>query len=110
MPIHLQYLLFDISDDTDGVHCFDALAATRLEHRDRVLQEADCVLTWSRAQFPNGPGPVQEGHDWDFDLQQGEAGQGTAASDWHEISLSITASEAFAQAFIGQFPPNADAD
>lgn len=95
----LQYLLFEISDDTDGVVCLDALASTQAGHGAQVRQEAERVLAWARAHFPQGPGPMGEGHDWDFDLQQHEAGQG-----WHELSLSITASEAFAQAFREQFP------
>ena len=44
---HLDFLSFDASGDTDGVHTFDAMASTSRERHAAVLAEVEQVLAWA---------------------------------------------------------------
>ncbi|MCH8179521.1 MAG: hypothetical protein IIA02_07035 [Proteobacteria bacterium] len=93
MP-HLQYLTFDASLDTDGCHTFDAQASTdTAEGHAAVLDEARQVLAWAAAQFPDGPGALDEGCSWCHDQQFSDEGR------WQTVSLSISGTADFAAAF-----------
>lgn len=104
----LKYLSFDLSTGTDGITTLDALASTGAAQQAAVQAEADTVLAWCRAEFPQGQGPVDEGQDWDHDLQVTQE-----AGGWHTLSLTLTGSarfiEAFASAFAGAFATDPDA-
>lgn len=103
----LQYLLFERSEDTDGHAVFDAVASTSAQHAaavQAVQAEVAMVLGWAHAAFPDAHGPLSEGFDWDHDLQQGLEPQGELT--WHTTSLTISASPAFAAAFLVRFPPD----
>ena len=64
-----QYLEFDCSEDTEGITCWDALAQPAAAHTTALLHEVAQLLAWaSRLGLP-GPGPLDEGADWDLDLQ-----------------------------------------
>jgi hypothetical protein len=65
----LQYLEFDCSEDTEGVVCWDALAQPAASHTAALLREVTQLLSWASRFSPQGPGPLDEGSDWDFDLQ-----------------------------------------
>lgn len=93
-PTHLRYLVFEISEDTDGVCTFDALASVQADQREALAAEAEVVRQWCRAAFPQGPGPLEHDHPWDEDLQWQTEGA------WHTLSLSVTGTDAFAQAFV----------
>jgi hypothetical protein len=117
----LQYLEFDCSEDTEGVVCWDALAQPTSCHTVALIHEVMQLLNWASHFSPHGPGPLDEGADWDFDLQiqlhsasglhstpvraQWQATQATLAlhpapgpDDRVELSLSISGTPAFAQA------------
>lgn len=97
LPPCLAFLHFDASGDTDGVHTFDALATTsRLQHR-AALAEAEQVLSWVSAHFPDGPGDLDEGASWCQDLQVSDEG------DWVSLSLSLSGTPAFGAAFAQAF-------
>lgn len=103
----LHCLSFDLSLDTDGVHTFDAQAAAPIDTTSgatnttlaAVRDEVRQVLAWAETHFPDGPGPLDEGCSWCHDLQD------QADGDWHSVSLSLSGTaafgEAFAQAFAG---------
>jgi hypothetical protein len=65
----LQYLEFDCSEDTEGTVCWDALAQPAPAHTSALLREVTQLLIWASRQGLPGPGPLDEGTDWDFDLQ-----------------------------------------
>jgi hypothetical protein len=120
-PMELQYLEFDCSEDTEGVVCWDALAQPAASHTAALLREVTQLLAWASRFGPQGPGPLDEGADWDFDLQvqlhrantthstpaqaQWQAAQQTlnilpapGPEDRVELSLSLSGTPAFAQA------------
>lgn len=90
----MQYLSFDLSDGTDGVVTLEAMAATAPAHHDAVMAEVGSVLSWAWREFPQTHGPVEEGMDWDDDLQLAIEPGG-----WHAVTLTLTASPRFAAAF-----------
>ena len=67
--MELQYLEFDCSEDTEGVVCWDALAQPAASHTAALLREVTQLLSWASRFSTQGPGPLDEGSDWDFDLQ-----------------------------------------
>ncbi|MEK8086418.1 hypothetical protein WNB94_08380 [Aquabacterium sp. A3] len=93
-PAPLQFLVFDVSEGTDGVHTFDALASVQADQRMALAAEAEVVRRWCRMAFAQGPGPLEDGHPWDEDLHWQTEGA------WHTLSLSVTGTDAFAQAFM----------
>ncbi len=93
----LVFLCFDASSDTDGVHTFDALASTSRERHAAVMAEVDEVLAWAARRFPDGPGDLDEGASWGQDLQV------TPEGDWVSVSLSLSGTAAFGEAFADAF-------
>lgn len=115
--MHLDYLLFDRSDEDGGAGSFDALASVLPDRLPALLREVEAVLQWAHRAF-GAPGAADAG-GWDFDLQatgpQGEplhvaydAVRARATVDpagKQRVALSLTVSgpagfcEAFGQAF-----------
>lgn len=96
-PPSPEFLSFDASSDTDGVHTFDALASTSRERHAAVLAEVEQVLAWATRRFPDGPGDLDEGASWCHDLQV------TPDGDWVTVSLSLSGTAAFGEAFARAF-------
>lgn len=65
----LNYLDFDYSEDDEGTGTFDAMASVAEHHWGRLQGEVIRVLNWCMEQFPEGPAPVEEGGNWQYDLQ-----------------------------------------
>ena len=64
----LQFLEFDLSEDTDGLRTWDALASPDAAHTLALLSEVQGLRQHLTQQL--GPaGPLDEGHRWDMDLQ-----------------------------------------
>ena len=99
----MNYLTFDLSDDTDGTATIEALASTSAEHHAAVMAEAQQVLDWAWRRFPHTHGPVDDGMDWDPDLQVSVEPGG-----WHAVALTLTASPRFAEAFQATFGLGSD--
>ena len=120
----LQLLDFDCSEDTEGVVCWDALTQPHPRHNGALLHEVAQVLAWAHGFDAQGPGPLEDGANWDFDLQArlhpvGQASEDTrllfdeekgqihmdAADLAHllthpmALSLSLSGTPGFAQAF-----------
>lgn len=120
MP-ELRYLDFERSDDGAGHLTLDAMAGVRAEQRAALHAEVERVLAWARAEFPDGPAPLDEGASWDLDLQASterstrerlrpdpvtgrllaEPAGGEVVR--HTLTLSIAATEAFGAAFSAAF-------
>lgn len=64
----LVYLVFDCSETDDGTCSWDALASPGPAHSQRLLEETSALLHTLQARH-GPPGPLDEGHAWDFDLQ-----------------------------------------
>jgi hypothetical protein len=119
--MRLNYLEFDYSEDADGVGTFDALAATAPAHNTAVLAEVAVVLTWAHAAFEAQRAPLEEGGEWDYDLQgwrefsavdilhfDEHSGKVSiqsqpAGAARHTVSLSITGTPGFCTAFRERF-------
>ena len=116
----LQLLDFDCSEDTEGVVCWDALAQPQPRHNHALLHEVSQVLAWAHGFDAHGPGPLDDGANWDFDLQATlqpsgpnpqvarlviEADKGHVAMQAADLaqplalSLSLSGTPGFAQAF-----------
>ena len=94
----MQYLSFDLSCDADGVTTLEALASTAAEQHGAVMAEVQQVLDWAWQHYPHSHGPVDDGMDWDDDLQvQVEDGR------WHAVSLTLVGSPRFVEAFFTAF-------
>ena len=65
----LQLLDFECSEDAEGVVCWDALAQPHANHNAALLQEVSAVLAWAYRFDAQGPGPLEDGAHWDYDLQ-----------------------------------------
>lgn len=99
----MRYLIFDFSDGDDGIATLEAMASTRVEEHGRVLAEAQQVLDWAHAHFPRRHGPVEDGHAWDHELLvQREEG------DWLTVTLTLSASAEFTEAFLAQYGEGED--
>ena len=118
----LQYLEFDCSEDTEGVVCWDALAQPAASHTAALLREVTQLLSWASRFSPRGPGPLEDGADWDFDLHlqlHSPKAQRSVPVQYHwqaaqqtldirptpgpderlELSLSLSGTPGFSQAF-----------
>jgi len=67
--MELNYLVFDHSEDTQGVHTFEAMASVGPAHWLAVQAEVAAVLDWAHRRFDGQRGAIDEGADWDFELQ-----------------------------------------
>jgi len=123
--MNLQLLDFDCSEDAEGVVCWDALAQPAPQHNPALLQEVAQVLRWAHGFDHEGPGPLENGANWDFDLQvtllnhggkpqvatprfvpsTGQLSLLPEPADTQSLSLSLTLSgtPGFVQAFRTQF-------
>ena len=95
----MHFLSFDVIDGADGVTTLEAQASTDAVRHPAVLAEAQQVLDWAWRHFPRSHGPVDDGADWDHDLQVS-----VEAGGWHSVTLTLTASPAFLDAFQAAFP------
>ncbi len=97
----MRYLNFDISESGAGVTTLEALAATRAEQHAAVLAEVSQVLAWAEQHFAHTHGPVDDGNDWQHDLQVHVEGD-----RWYSVTLTLSASDAFVAAFLPVFLPD----
>ena len=95
-----RYLTFDLSDGGDGITTIEAMASTAVGQHAAVMAEVQHLLDWAWRHFPRSHGPVDDGMDWDHDLQVS-----VEPGDWHAVALTLTGSPAFAADFIAAFSP-----
>jgi hypothetical protein len=117
--MHLDYLLFDASDEENGACSFDAMASVLPDRLPALLREATAVLAWAHGAFGLPATGADEG-EWDFALQALEepdrpleirydAGREQvslpqAPRGRVTVSLTVTGSPDFAAAFRKAFP------
>ena len=119
--MRLRYLEFDYSEDAEGIGTFDALAATAPAHHAAVLAEVAVVLAWAHNTFEAQRAPLDEGGEWDYDLQAWREFSAVDALDFdehsgelsiqpqptgaarHTVSLSVTGTPSFCAAFRDRF-------
>lgn len=65
----LNYLDFDFIEIGDGYGALEAMATVSAAQLPALLKEVAAVLDWSEDQFPDRRGPLEEGDEWDFQLQ-----------------------------------------
>lgn len=121
----LRYLDFDYSEDGEGTGTWDALASVTPAHWSALRAELLLVLDWAHQRFGGQRGPIEEGGDWDYDLQAlqegacalhlhytpgepGATGQLQAHGEPHAperytVSLSLSGGAAFGAALRAQF-------
>ncbi len=65
----LRYLDFDYSEDGEGTGTWDAMASVLSAQLNDLLAEVCKVLDWAHHDFAGQRGPIEDGADWDYDLQ-----------------------------------------
>lgn len=116
----LDYLDFDASEDEAGACTFDAMAAVSAAHWPRLEAELLQVLAWAQDAF-GPPSPLDEGGDWDCELQAVEETATPLDAHWSpgargialqrgpsappriSFSLTLSGSPAFGAAFRAAF-------
>ncbi len=78
----MHYLIFDASDDGEGLGTWEAMASVRAADLAAVRAEVDAVAAAAEADSPGPRGPLDEGGAWDIDIQQTDDG------GW--ITLTVT--------------------
>jgi len=119
--MELHYLDFDISEDDDGAAVFDAMASVGASQLPALWAEVSAVLAWGHREFPQARAPLDEGGEWDyllegatevrtpqsldFDLYTATltATSGVPAPARHAITLSISGTPGFSEAFRAHF-------
>lgn len=117
----LRYLDFDYSEDAEGTGTWDAMASVTPSHLPAVLAELALVLDWAHNSFPGQRGPMEEGGEWDYDLQGIQEVLCTLQLHYDEdtrqiqlqkyppgmprntVTLSLSGTPAFSQALRAQF-------
>ena len=93
----LHYLDFDYSEDDAGCGTWDAMASVWPAQLEALRAEVAQVLDWAHGEFPNRHGPLDDGGEWDHDLQNvQEAGRQT-------LTLTLSGTPAFGAAWRAQF-------
>lgn len=93
----LDYLLFDYSEGEDDTGLFDAMADVPLARAAAVQAEVDAVLAWAQQHFGHARAPIEDGGEWEAELQVQDAGERRC------FSLSVVGTPAFCAAFRAQF-------
>lgn len=76
----LDYLDFDYSEDDEGTGTWDAMASVSAARVPLLAAEIEQLLRWASREFAGRQGAIDEGGDWDYDLQaQDDEGQPLAA-------------------------------
>ena len=120
----LNYLDFEYSESEDGAGTFDAMASTSPQQVLAAHAEIALVLGWAHAAFPGLRGPLDEGFEWDFNLQgmqeftafetltynddtqQLSVTASPPGPPRHTVTLSVTGTARFCMAFRQRFDFN----
>lgn len=90
----LNYLDFEYSESEDGAGTFDAMASTLPPQVPAVHAEIALVLDWAHTAFPGLRGPLDEGFEWDFNLQGMQEFTAfetlTYNEDTHQLSMTAS--------------------
>jgi hypothetical protein len=94
----MDFLTFTVDEIDERMCSMEAMASTSIEQHAAVLAEVQEVLDWAKRQFPDAHGPIEEGMDWDHDLQ-------VIVEDgvWHTVTLTLTGTAGFVEQFLKKF-------
>jgi len=99
----MDFLTFDLTEVDDGVSSLEAMASTAVQQHAAVMAEVQQVLDWAWHRYPQSHGPMDDGMDWDHDLQVTiEDGR------WHTVTLTLSGTARFVEEFIAAFGRGAD--
>jgi hypothetical protein len=99
----MDYLTFDVEEVDDGVSSLEAMASTAADQHAEVMAEVQQVLDWAWCRFPDSHGPIDDGMEWDHDLQVAIEG-----GKWHTVTLTLTGTALFVEEFIATFGSTGD--
>jgi hypothetical protein len=117
----LDYLDFDFSEDAEGHGSFDAMAAAAPAQLPALQAEVLRVLQWAHRDFAGSRGALDEGGDWDYELQGVQEVATTLEARYEEgsgrlelrpgatgaprvtLSLTLSGTPAFCEAFRREF-------
>lgn len=117
----LHYLDFDYSEDEHAHGAFEAMASVPTQRLSAVRAEIARVLDWAHDSFPAQRAPLEEGGEWDYQLdarqewavpevlsydettRQFSSRPGTPGEPLHILVLSLSGSEHFCAAFRDHF-------
>ena len=94
----MDFLTFDVAEVDDGVSSLEAMASTAAGEHASVMAEVQQVLDWAWHRFPDSHGPIDDGMEWDHDLQVTVEEGG-----WHTVTLTLTGTGRFVEAFLATF-------
>ena len=94
----MDYLTFALDEVDDGVSTLEAMASTRAGQHSAVMAEVRQVLDWAWRRFPDSHGPIEDGRQWDHDLQVT-----LEAGGWHRVTLTLTGTGHFVEEFLSAF-------
>ncbi len=94
----MNYLSFDLDEVADGVCSLEAMASTSAAQHPAAMAEVQTVLDWAWRQYPDSHGPIDDGMDWDHELQVALEEGG-----WHRVTLTLTGTERFVEEFLAVF-------
>lgn len=69
MAVPWRYLDFEVSEDADGNVTFDALASVAAAQWPALMAEVESLLQWAEHGFGGHRAPLDDGGDWDCELQ-----------------------------------------
>lgn len=81
--MHLQYLIFDASDDGEGNGSWEAMASVPPDELSAVMAEVRAVEAAARSDAPGPRGALDDGGVWDLDVQ-------TLPDGDDRVSLTLT--------------------
>jgi hypothetical protein len=94
----MDFLSFDLTEVGDGASSLEAMASTGVDQHMAVMAEVQQVLDWAWSRFPRSHGPIDDGFDWDHDLQVTIEDGG-----WHTVTLTLTGTDRFVGEFFVKF-------
>ena len=86
----MEFLTFDVAEVDDGVSSLEAMASSATAQHAAVMAEVQQVLDWAWGRFPSSHSPIDDGMEWDHDLQVSVEDGG-----WHTVTLTLTGTGRF---------------
>ena len=97
MPLH--YLIFDATDNGEGLGSWEAMASVRAPQLPALQAEVQAVMAWAKTHSPGPRGPLDEGGVWDADQHTQTDG------DWTTVTLTLVGPSAWGEAMLAQLTP-----
>ncbi len=94
----MDFLTFDVAEVGEGVSSLEAMASTAAGQHAAVMAEVQQVIDWAWRRFPDSHGPIDDGMEWDHDLQVTVEDGG-----WHTVTLTLTGTGRFVEELFAAF-------